>query len=92
MARGQFYQQGVEDGHSAAYETDWAPREMQQAFDRDRIGEVAGEILEHWQQMEGTIYYQDLTDRQLDQWEDGFYTGFQRGVEEQLGVRKKRRG
>lgn len=93
MAKSRYYQYGFDEGHGASFETDWAPGEMQQAVERDRLGEVAGEILEHWQQMEGTIYYEEgVTDAQLDQWEDGFYSGFERGVYEQLGTKRRKRG
>lgn len=88
--RGEYYRYGFEEGKGASYETDWQEGEMQQKYDRDELGEVAGMILENWQQMAGTIYYQDRTERQLEQFEEGFYAGFQRGVEEQLGKRKRR--
>ena len=83
-----YYQDGFGDGHNASFDTDWQPGEMRDAYEKDRLGEVMGEILEHWQQMEGTIYYEEgITDKNLDQWEEGFRAGFERGVYEQLGPR-----
>lgn len=91
MARSRYYLDGFEEGKGASYETDWQEGEMQAAYDQDTLGEVAGQILENWQQMAGTVYYQDLTERQLDNFEEGFYAGFERGVREQLkGGRRKR--
>lgn len=91
MAKSRFYLDGFEDGKGASYETDWQEGEMQAAYDQDTLGEVVGQVLEHWQQMEGTVYYQDLTDTQLDRWEEGFYAGFERGVREQLGGGRRKR-
>ena len=88
MAKSRYYQDGFGDGKEASFATDWQPGEMLDAFETDRLGEIAGQILEHWQQMEGTVYYQDLTDTQLDKWEEGFYAGFERGVHKQLGVER----
>ena len=80
-----YFESGFEDGRSASHDTDWQPGEMQEAAEKDTLGEIAGQILENWQQMAGTIYYDDdVTEAQLDAWEDGFYQGFVKGVEEQL--------
>lgn len=50
---------------------------MVEKYERDELGEVVRQILENWQQMAGTIYYdEDVTDNQLNKWEDGFYQGF----------------
>ncbi len=88
MARGRFYSYGLEEGESAAYDTDWQPGEMKRAYERDELGEIVSRILENWQQMAGTIYYQDATDTQLDAFEEGFYKGFERGVRKQLSRRR----
>lgn len=85
MARGRFYQYGVEQGERASHETDWRPGEMERAYRLERLGEIAWEILANWQQTAGTIYYQRATDRQLEQFEEGFLVGFERGVRKQLG-------
>ena len=90
MSKSRFYLQGYSDGREASYDTDWRPGEMERADDEDETGEVAGQILEHWQQMADTIYYDDsVTERQLDRWEEGFYAGFAKGVREQLKTRRK---
>ena len=89
MARGAYYQDGFSQGHSAAFDTDWKSGEMRGRYERDELGEVAGQILEHWQQMADTIYYDDsVTERQLGAWEEGFYAGFVRGVKEQIKTRR----
>lgn len=84
MPRKSYYKYGYESGRDASYETDWEPGEMEEAYENDETGEIAGEVLENWQQSAGSIYYQDLTDRQLNQFEEGFYAGFEAGVKEQM--------
>lgn len=91
MARGTYYQDGFSNGHAAASDTDWQPGEMRRKYEADELGEVAGQILEHWQQMAGTIYYDEsVTERQLSAWEEGFYAGFVRGVKDQMKKRPAR--
>lgn len=80
-SRSEYYQYGYEEGKSAAHDTDWEPGEMLKAYEDDNIGEVVGQILENWQQMAGTIYYEDLSSSKLDKFEEGFYDGFSHEVE-----------
>jgi hypothetical protein len=89
MAKGKFYQYGFDEGKSASYDTDWQPGEMQEKFDNDELGEVVSQILENWQQMAGTIYYDDCTDKQLESFESGFMDGFSKGVKEQMKRKPK---
>ena len=74
--RGKYYLYGYESGQDAANDTDWLPGEMLEKYERDDFGEVVGQILENWQQMAGTIYYRDVSDSQLNAFEEGFYDGF----------------
>jgi len=80
----KYYLYGYESGRDAANQTDWQPGEMVEKYERDELGEVVGQILENWQQMAGTIYYDDVTSTQLDKFEEGFFDGFSDKVEKIL--------
>ncbi len=86
--RTKYFSIGYEEGESASYDTDWQPGEMKKKYDDDDLGEVVSQILEHWQQMEGTIYYEGLSDTKLTHFEEGFYHGFVNGVTDQMRKRK----
>jgi hypothetical protein len=90
--KSKYYIYGFEEGKDTAYQTDWEPGEMLKKYERDELGEVVGQILENWQQMAGTIYYEGLSSSTLDKFEEGFYEGFVEGVEEQLKEGKVIRG
>lgn len=79
--KSKYYIYGVESGKGAAHDTDWQPGEMLEKYEQDDLGEVAGQILENWQQMAGTIYYEGVSDSSLDKFEEGFYEGFSKEVE-----------
>ena len=85
----KFGKYGYDEGFDAAHDTDWLPGEMEEKFNNDELGEVVGAILEHWQQMAGTIYYDDVGDDNLDRFEEGFYIGFCAGVKAQLKQKRK---
>ena len=57
MAKSKFYLWGFAEGKNASYQTDWQPGEMQEKFEADELGEVASQILEHYQEIAGTVYY-----------------------------------
>lgn len=82
--KSKFGQYGYDEGYQASFDTNWQENEMQEKFDADELGEVASEILEHWQQMAGTIYYDDVSDANIERFEDGFFQGFEDGVRQQL--------
>ncbi len=82
--KGKYYNYGLLSGKDTAGGTDWEPGEMLEKYERDDLGEVVGQILENWQQMAGTIYYEGVSDSSLDKFEQGFYDGFQKEVEKIL--------
>lgn len=80
-----FYLDGYKEGKLAA-EVNWNINdkervELIKASDAGDLGEIAAEILENHQQMAGTIYYEDVTDTQLNKWEQGFFDGFEHGID-----------
>jgi len=87
--RGKYYLYGYESGQDAANYTDWLPGEMLEKYEGDDLGEVVGQILENWQQMAGTIYYRDVSDSQLNAFEEGFYDGFADEVKKTIKGEKK---
>lgn len=78
QSRNKWYLAGWEEGKQAAQDTDWQPGERGAAIAHDTLAEIAGQCLEHFQQMTDTIYDEHVTGRQLEQWESGFYYGFER--------------
>jgi hypothetical protein len=72
---------GYRDNGKSEGESSFIPSDMDQ-HDLDRIksgnaGEIAGEVLEHHQQMAGSIYYdRSVSPEDLDRWEQGFTEGF----------------
>jgi hypothetical protein len=74
---------GVE---AAKVNVDIDPDEMIEAIEKDRVGEIAGDIRESQSQYAGDIVY-DIdrkggpTVEQFEKWENGFYKGFQKTVE-----------
>lgn len=82
--RSKYYQRGYRDGYQASFDTDWQPGEMKEVYENGNEGEIAGQILENYQQAAGTIYYEGVSDSALDNYENGFYDGFSEGVEEQV--------
>ncbi len=88
--RGKYYLYGYDEGQNAANDTDWQPGEMIKAYEKDDLGEIVGQILQNWQQMAGTIYYDDgVTENQLSAFEDGFYDGFANEVKNVLRKKSK---
>ena len=67
---------GYTEGKDAAHDTDWQDGELKEKYENDSLGEVAGQILENWRQTAGTIYYDDVSDDNLDRFENGFSQGF----------------
>jgi hypothetical protein len=98
MAEGEiimskYYRIGYSDGYNAAQDTDWQPGEIRAKWEAEELEDVARDILENWQQMAGTIYYdnfeqvpeslrEETKERALDNWEEGFYRGFEDRVNE----------
>jgi hypothetical protein len=77
--RSKYYKMGFDDGYGAAFDTE--EEGLEEALRKGSVGEIAGQVLEHWQQMADTIYYdEDVTPEQLGEWEEGFYDGFEEGV------------
>jgi len=90
----RFHQDGFAAGVEAA-EANIGDRESREALlkhiKEDRVGEFAGGIREHQAQFEGDISYEvdgNVTERQFELWEEGFYRGFEKTV---MDWHKKRR-
>jgi len=88
-----WYLSGFEDGVEAAnVNLAEDPDGLRSYYEKDRLGEYAGEIREHQSQFAGDISYEvgrkgGPTERQFEQWDEGFTDGFIQTVERELKVR-----
>lgn len=77
----EMHDYGFEEGGVAAdVQWDINEQECREKFESGDIGYIAGEILENQEQMAGTVYYQGLSDVELDDWENGFFHGFDQRI------------
>lgn len=79
---------GYESGVEAADTTDWQPGEMEKAYEDDNLGEVAGQILDNWRQMAGTLYYDNLPESILSAFEERFHKGLKDRVKQIMKEKK----
>lgn len=88
-----WYSDGYDAGAEAAVDNLADPpsrADLERAFEREAVGEIAGEIREHQSQFAGDLSYDvgrrgGPTERQFELWEEGFTAGFIATVEAELG-------
>jgi hypothetical protein len=84
--RSLWYDKGYSEGRHAAEVALATPSErraVQEAIDRDLLGELAGEVREHQAQFAGDITYDvgrpgGPTERQYELWENGFFDAYRK--------------
>ena len=87
-SQSRWYLDGYEEGREAAIVNLAEPGgedELLEALEKDRLGEIAGQVREHQVQMAGDISYDvgrpgGPTEAQFEKFEEGFYAGFEAEV------------